>query len=74
MKKSLIAVAGGSRLVGVDSRNHEYFVADLFRKACKAGHIVQDGLGIVGRAGADNEYKTVVLPRKIFLSPRRVCP
>ena len=59
MKHALIALAGGSGLVGIDSGDHDDLIGDLVCHLPQAGNIFHNRLSVVRRARADDQHKFV---------------
>ena len=55
VKHALVAVAGGTGLVGVDSRNQDQAVRYLVVDFCKTVDIIADRILVICRAGTDND-------------------
>ena len=66
MQKTLVAGALGARLIGVDARNDDELVLDLFGGLGQSVHILEHRILAVGRARADDEHLTCVLAGKDF--------
>ena len=64
VQQALVAGALGARLVGVDARNDDELVLDLFGDLGQAVHVLEDRVLAVGRARADDEHLARVLPGK----------
>ena len=58
---SLVAVAGGAGLIGVDSGHNQDLVLDLFLNRHQAANIIQHRVLPIRRTGADNQKNSVVL-------------
>ena len=61
MQQSLVACAGRAGLVGIDARDDENFVLDLLLHLAQTADIIQHRVGVICRAGADNEQEPVIL-------------
>ena len=64
VQQALVAGALGARLVGVDARNDDELVLDLFGGLGQSVHILEHRILAVGRARADDEHLTCVLAGK----------
>ena len=61
VEKTLVAGALGAGLIGVDARDDDQLVLDLVGHDGKTGHVVQDRVLAIGRAGANDQQATRVL-------------
>ncbi len=66
VQQALVAGALGARLVGVDARNDDELVLDLFGDLGQPVHVLKHRILAVGRARADDEYLARVLAGKDF--------
>ena len=66
MKHTLIPVASGSGLVGVDAGNQDQLILGILLKFYQTACIIQNGIFIVSRAGTDNNKKLVTLSADCF--------
>ena len=62
MKHTLVAGAGGARLVCIDARYYDDSVLDLLLHFTEPSDIVHNRILAVGRAGADDQHQFVTLP------------
>ena len=58
----LISFAGGTRLIGIDSRHQDHLIPDSLLDGHQTADVITHRLLIVRRAGADNDYKPVAPP------------
>lgn len=59
MDNTLVAVAGGAGLIGVDSRNQDQAVGYLVVDLCKTVDIIADRIFVICRAGTDDNQQLV---------------
>lgn len=59
MDNTLVAVAGGAGLIGVDSRNQDQAVGYLVVDFCKTVDIIADRIFVICRAGTDDNQQLV---------------
>ena len=64
VQQAFVASALGARLVGVDARNDDEFVLDLFGDLGQSVHVLKHRVLAVGRARADDERFACVLAGK----------
>ena len=64
MEKAFVTLAGGSRFIGIDTRDQKQTVAHLILDFRQSSHIITYGIFIVCGAGADDHQKSVGLPCK----------
>ena len=64
MYHSLIALTGGSGLIGVDSWDNKYLVLYLILNLCKAVNVIKNAVLSVGRAGTDDKQELIRLACK----------
>ena len=64
VQHALIAIPGGTRLVGVYSRHNHYLVSHLLLHAAQAGDIIYHRILPVGGAGTYHQQKLVALAGK----------
>ena len=62
VEHAFVADADSTRFAGIDARNDENFIFDLFLDFDQAVDIIEDGRFVIGRAGPDDEQETVVFP------------
>ena len=55
VKHTLVAVAHGSGLVGIDAGDQNQFVRHLFAYLCKTGNVVHNRILVIRRARTDNK-------------------
>ena len=67
MKNSLVAVAGRTRLVGVDTGDDVDTVDDLVLKPAQTRNVVDNAVLVVCRAGSDDKQETIVLAGEYLL-------
>ena len=60
VEHAFIADADGTRFAGVDARNDENFILDLFLDFDQAMDIIEDSRFVIGRTGPDDEQETVI--------------
>ena len=59
MNNTLVAVAGGTGLIGVNSRNQDQAVGYLVVDFCKTVDIIADRIFVICRAGTDDNQQLV---------------
>ena len=66
VQQAFVAGALGARLIGVDARNDDELVLDLFGGLGQPVHVLKYRVLAVGRARADDEHLACVLAGKDF--------
>jgi len=64
MYHSLIALTGGSGLIGINSGDNKYLVLYLILNLCKAVNVIKNAVLSVGRAGTDDKQELIRLACK----------